>query len=493
MIYDIIIIGGGISGLNVASYTDKKLKKLLLEGLDRLGGRIHTEYIKVDNKEVWFDTGAARFSKKHLHLMKLLKNLKLKKSIIEYPSKIEYNIKNMKDMTGYDYIMETIKEIKTLNNEEMNTITLSTFIKKKYGYELHKYIMETFEYSDSLNNITALQAINMFKNNYNPNQQYYTLKKGLQMIIDKLERKARYNNTKIITNIFVTDVKKINNNFIIESINETFTCKKIVFACPPHTFKNFSLIKENKLNLDVIKYYSLNRVYAYFKDNKWNNFERMIVDNKLKYLLSINKNVVMTSYTEGLDSKYWLNKTINGKLEETTMNLMKKTFNEDIENPLIIKNYHWNNALGNWKKNIDFKKLYNKFINPIKDVFICGDILSLCQDWMEGALQTSNKVIKILKKRKNKTQKAGSSLRKISMIELKKHNKRDDAWILINNKVYDITKFIDNHPGGDVILKGVGKNSTELFNNVGHPEYVKNTILPKYLIGVLSTSQTRKN
>ena len=79
MIYDIIIIGGGISGLNVASYSTKNLNKLLIEGLDRLGGRIHTEYMKIDNKEIWFDTGAARFSKKTFQLNETFKKLKIKK------------------------------------------------------------------------------------------------------------------------------------------------------------------------------------------------------------------------------------------------------------------------------------------------------------------------------------------------------------------------------------------------------------------------------
>ncbi len=315
------------------------------------------------------------------------------------------------------------------------------------------------------------------------------------MIINKLSEKAKRNNTEIMTNTFVKDVKKINNLFVVEvgESSKKISCRKVIFACPPNTFKQFSLIKENDLNLDVIKYYSLNRVYGYFKNNSWNNFERIVVDNKLKYLLSINKNVVLTSYTEGAESKYWLNKTLDGKLEETTVKLLKDTFEEKIENPVVIKNYHWNNALGNWKKNVDYKSLYKKFINPLKDVFICGDILSLCQDWMEGALQTSNKVIKLLNKRKNKTQKAGNKLRKISINEVNKHNKRDDAWISIDNKVYNITSFIDKHPGGDVILKGIGKNSTELFNNVGHPDYVKKTILPKYLIGILSNPPTRKN
>jgi len=493
MIYDVIIIGGGISGLNVASHTDKKLNKLLIEGLDRLGGRVHTEYLNIDNKEVWFDTGAARFSKKHLHLMRLLKNLNLNNSIIKYPSKIKYDLPETKDKSGYDYIMVAINKIKLLNKDDMSNITLGEFIKKNYDEDRYKYIMDSFEYSDSINNITAYQSIDMFKNNYNPGQQYYTLKNGLHMIINNLERKAKRNNTKIMTNMFVSNIYKEDNLNIVEVKDNKFSCKRLVLACPPNTFKDFSLIKENDLNVNVIKYYSLNRVYAYFKDNDWNNFERLIVDNKLKYLLSLDKNVVLTSYTEGSDSKYWLNKTLNGHLEETTIKLLKKTFDTDIESPLVIKNYHWHNSLGNWKKNVDFKTLYRTFINPIKNVFICGDVLSLCQDWMEGAIQTSNKVIKLLNRRQRKTQKGGNMVRKITMIELKKHNKRDDAWILLNNKIYDITKFIDNHPGGDVILKGIGKDATELFNNVGHPEYVKKTILPKYLIGVLSTSQTRKN
>ena len=353
MIYD-IIIGGGISGLNVASYSTKNLNKLLIEGLDRLGGRIHTEYMKIDNKEIWFDTGAARFSKKHFNLMKLLKNLKLKKSMIKYPSKIEYLLKDMKDKTGYEYIIEAIDKIKKMDKTKMNEITLSEFIKNNYGNDIHEYILKTFEYGDSMKYITALQSINMFKNNYNPLQQYYTLKNGLQMIINKLSEKAKRNNTEIMTNTFVKDVKKINNLFVVEvgESSKKISCRKVIFACPPNTFKQFSLIKENDLNLDVIKYYSLNRVYGYFKNNSWNNFERIVVDNKLKYLLSINKNVVLTSYTEGTESKYWLNKTLDGKLEETTLKLLKDTFEEKIENPVIIKNYHWNNALGNWKKNL---------------------------------------------------------------------------------------------------------------------------------------------
>ncbi len=36
--------------------------------------------------------------------------------------------------------------------------------------------------------------------------------------------------------------------------------------------------------------------------------------------------------------------------------------------------------------------------------------------------------------------------------DVKKHNKKSDAWLVLHNKVYDITKFLDDHPGGSEVL-----------------------------------------
>jgi sulfite oxidase len=55
--------------------------------------------------------------------------------------------------------------------------------------------------------------------------------------------------------------------------------------------------------------------------------------------------------------------------------------------------------------------------------------------------------------------------KKFTYDEVKKHNKENNAWIIHKNNVYDVSKFIDNHPGGkDKIMLAVGKSVDPFWN-----------------------------
>ncbi|KAI8641838.1 cytochrome b5-like heme/steroid binding domain-containing protein [Parasitella parasitica] len=67
--------------------------------------------------------------------------------------------------------------------------------------------------------------------------------------------------------------------------------------------------------------------------------------------------------------------------------------------------------------------------------------------------------------------------------EIAKHNIRTDLWMVIEGKVYDITKFVDEHPGGEEVLLDEGaKDATTAFEDVGHTDDARD-LLVKYHIG----------
>lgn len=48
--------------------------------------------------------------------------------------------------------------------------------------------------------------------------------------------------------------------------------------------------------------------------------------------------------------------------------------------------------------------------------------------------------------------------------EVSQHATAQDCWLVIENKVYNVTDFVAKHPGGPGIVRGCGKDATTLFN-----------------------------
>mmetsp|Transcript_12947 Transcript_12947/g.31707 ORF Transcript_12947/g.31707 Transcript_12947/m.31707 type:complete len:89 (-) Transcript_12947:1311-1577(-) len=72
--------------------------------------------------------------------------------------------------------------------------------------------------------------------------------------------------------------------------------------------------------------------------------------------------------------------------------------------------------------------------------------------------------------------------------EVAKHNSEDSCWIVINNKVLDVTQWLKRHPGGKTVLLEIGGRDASFdFTSVGHSRGAWKE-MAKYEIGTIGAA-----
>ncbi|XP_008781940.1 cytochrome B5-like [Phoenix dactylifera] len=75
---------------------------------------------------------------------------------------------------------------------------------------------------------------------------------------------------------------------------------------------------------------------------------------------------------------------------------------------------------------------------------------------------------------------------KYSPSQISLHTTKKDCWLIIHGKVYDVTNFLEDHPGGDDVLLHASANgdASQKFDEVGHSSTAA-SLMEGYLIGVV--------
>ena len=81
----------------------------------------------------------------------------------------------------------------------------------------------------------------------------------------------------------------------------------------------------------------------------------------------------------------------------------------------------------------------------------------------------------------------------LSNSEIKTHNLKSDCWSIVNGNVYNLTTYVQNHPGGASVIANIcGKDGTNAFTNQHNTQGKPNSVLSGFLLGSVGESITKE-
>lgn len=403
---DIVIIGGGISGLYTALKLHGNKDVTLFEQSNIYGGKVYTDSFSIDNVKYSLEAGAGRILSTHNLMLDLIQNMNLKNLLIEINSKVEfspskyYTLKNMfQDKTGFDFIDKIIQYSKNHTNEELKNMTFKEYASIYLTDNELKFMLDSTGYYGDIVAQNAYNAIDVFKTSIRTDKKYYIMKNGFSTLIDRMvyhvKKKHKCYNGKSCNKIFYND-----GIFTLDISGIRVFCKKLVLAIPKNSLLNFNILKPYFPLLKSVETLRLIRIYSIYDSNDiwFKNINKTTTNSKLSYIIPINKDtgVIMTSYTDYKKADYWSEVKKNKKvLSDTLDKQIENTFGIKPKKPKDIKLYEWSNGVAVWKKNTNSSYLIKKISNPDTNIkmFIVGENYSKYQGWMEGALESVNRII----------------------------------------------------------------------------------------------------
>ena len=409
---DIIIIGGGISGLYCAYRILKRepsKKVLVLEKTNRLGGRIES----VKDRYMSVESGAGRFHNGNKLLLKLLDELELTENIVKI-GKLEYtwdntkkHIKNFKEISSK--IIKSINLSNKYTSEQLQKECFYDYIVKVLDKQTANEILNQFGYSSEITHMNAYDAIHLMKDHLVSDKEFYALRGGLTQVVDRLEKEIKEMGGKIIRNRNVErlDYNKESEKFHIkcDGISKDYKSNECVCAVTASVLLKMPIFKPTHKYIKFIKELPLCRIYSKFPSNGdvwFSDIQRMTMNNKIRMIIPINEEqgIIMISYTDNKYAKYWNNlyetngvETINREHKK----IIDKEFNKNIPEPINTKVFYWDKGVAYFSPGFDSRTMLEKIMKPHEDkkLYACGENFSRYNNqWIEGALDTSEYILK---------------------------------------------------------------------------------------------------
>ena len=81
-----------------------------------------------------------------------------------------------------------------------------------------------------------------------------------------------------------------------------------------------------------------------------------------------------------------------------------------------------------------------------------------------------------------------TELKRYTVDDVGRHHRTDDAWVIVDRRVYDITTFLNDHPGGlDVLRDHLGHDVSSIMRDESSHQHTGPAfeLLEEYCIGTV--------
>ncbi|KAF9821918.1 hypothetical protein IEO21_00348 [Rhodonia placenta] len=80
-----------------------------------------------------------------------------------------------------------------------------------------------------------------------------------------------------------------------------------------------------------------------------------------------------------------------------------------------------------------------------------------------------------------------------SLSEVARHNSPSSCWVIISDRVYDVTEFLPEHPGGaKIILKYAGRDATAAYEPIHPKDALEKNLSPEKHLGSIDSTGARE-
>jgi hypothetical protein len=408
--YDVIIVGSGMSGLYAALQVKKlcpDLTCLVIERNQLFGGKAYEH--RFENTDVVTGAGIGRKNKDKL-LLKLMREFQIPIHFFETEHKYSELIHPPCDVKAIFALLK-----RTYESEKVAKIHTTTF--KQYatailGEAAYKHFILCAGYSDyeQADVYDTLYHYN-FDDNYNKWVGFSVPWKALvDKIVHSLGHKRIINNTEVTKiHIMADDVFEVATKRSSNSTNYKYYCEKLVIATDIDSLTSLirTVAPRSPRSPALSSLYtqiqgqSFLRLYAKFSRESVPHIKEKVqgvtvVEGPMQKIIPMNpdKGVYMIIYSDNKDADFFKRYFNNTRFNRDALNRIFET-SLGLEGKLrieSIKEFYWKNGTHYYKPLAPEFKTRQEFIrtaqHPYRNVLVVGEMISIYQGWVEGALES---------------------------------------------------------------------------------------------------------